>query len=106
MRLDLPWQVLLLLGQGLHPLCSESRHPRLDSKMSIPFLPISVGGPAPLVHVELRGGGGLFLRSSPWASTAKAWGFMGASLVAQLVKNPPAMQKPRFLGQENLLEKG
>ena len=26
---------------------------------------------------------------------------MGASLVAQLVKNPPAMQKPRFLGQEN-----
>ena len=32
----------------------------------------------------------------------------GASLVAQLVKNPPAMQETlvQFLGQENLLEKG
>ena len=32
----------------------------------------------------------------------------GASLVAQLVKNPPAMQETpvRFLGQEDLLEKG
>ena len=32
------------------------------------------------------------------------WGF----LVAQLVKNPPAMQKNlvRFLGQEDLLERG
>ena len=32
----------------------------------------------------------------------------GASLIAQLVKNPPAMQKipVRFLGQEDLLEKG
>ena len=31
-----------------------------------------------------------------------------ASLVAQLVKNPPAMQEipVRFLGQEDLLEKG
>ena len=33
---------------------------------------------------------------------------MGASLVAQLVKNLPAMQETpvRFLGQEDLLEKG
>ena len=33
---------------------------------------------------------------------------MGPSLVAQLVKNPPAMQEPlvRFLGWEDLLEKG
>ena len=32
----------------------------------------------------------------------------GASLVAQLVKNPPAMQETpvRFLSQEDLLEKG
>ena len=32
----------------------------------------------------------------------------GASLVAQLVKNPPAMQETpvRFLGWEDLLEKG
>ena len=31
-----------------------------------------------------------------------------ASLIAQLVKNPPAMQEPpvRFLGQEDPLEKG
>ena len=31
-----------------------------------------------------------------------------ASLVAQLVKNPPAMQETlvRFVGQEGLLEKG
>ena len=31
-----------------------------------------------------------------------------ASLVAQLVKNPPAMQETlvRFVGQEDLLEKG
>ena len=31
----------------------------------------------------------------------------GASLIAQLVKNPPAMQETpvRFLGQEDLLEK-
>ena len=31
-----------------------------------------------------------------------------ASLVAQLVKNPPAIQETpvRFLGQEDLLEKG
>ena len=33
---------------------------------------------------------------------------MGASLIAQLVKNPPAMQEilVRFVGQEDLLEKG
>ena len=33
---------------------------------------------------------------------------LGASLIAQLVKNPPAMQETpvRFLGQEDLLEKG
>ena len=32
----------------------------------------------------------------------------GASLIAQLVKNPPAMQETlvRFLGQEDPLEKG
>ena len=32
----------------------------------------------------------------------------GAFLVAQLVKNPPAMQEPlvRFLGQKDPLEKG
>ena len=34
--------------------------------------------------------------------------FIQASLVAQLVKNPPAMQQTpvRFLGWEDLLEKG
>ena len=34
--------------------------------------------------------------------------FIWASLVAQLVKNPPAMQETlvRFLGQEDPLEKG
>ena len=34
--------------------------------------------------------------------------FIRDSLVAQLVKNPPAMQKTlvRFLGWEDLLEKG
>ena len=33
--------------------------------------------------------------------------WLGASLVAQLVKNPPAMQETpvQFLGQEDLLEK-
>ena len=35
-------------------------------------------------------------------------GGSGASLIAQLVKNPPAMQETpvRFLGQEDPLEKG
>ena len=35
-------------------------------------------------------------------------GMSGVSLVAQTVKNPPAMQKTwvQFLGQENPLEKG
>ena len=34
--------------------------------------------------------------------------FLGASLVAPLVKNPPAVQETwvQFLGQENSLEKG
>ena len=34
--------------------------------------------------------------------------FLGASLVVQVVKNLPAMQETwvRFLGQEDLLEKG
>ena len=34
--------------------------------------------------------------------------FIGASLMAQLVKNPPAMQETplQFLGQEEPLEKG
>ena len=34
--------------------------------------------------------------------------FLWASLIAQLVKNPPEMQETpvRFLGQEDLLEKG
>ena len=34
--------------------------------------------------------------------------FLGVSLVAQLVKNPPAMQETwvQFLGQEDFLEKG
>ena len=34
--------------------------------------------------------------------------YSGASLVAQLVKNPPAVQETpvRFLGREDLLEKG
>ena len=34
--------------------------------------------------------------------------FLGAFLVAQLVKNPPAIQEipVQFLGQEDLLEKG
>ena len=33
---------------------------------------------------------------------------LGASLIAQLVKNPPAMKKTlvQFLGQEDPLEKG
>ena len=36
-------------------------------------------------------------------NTQKVW-----SLIAQLVKNPPAMQETlvRFLGREDLLEKG
>ena len=36
------------------------------------------------------------------------WVFLGASLVAQLVKNLPAMQEilVRFLGQEDPQEKG
>ena len=35
-------------------------------------------------------------------------GYSGASLIAQLVKNPPAMQETlvRFLGWEDPLEKG
>ena len=39
---------------------------------------------------------------------ASQCGQKGSSLVAQLVKNPPAMQETlvQFLGQENLLEKG
>ena len=41
---------------------------------------------------------------------SKSSGFGGcrASLVAQLVKNPPAVQETpvRFLGREDLLEKG
>ena len=52
-------------------------------------------------------------RGSPWMNgleLSKLSGFVGcrASLVAQLVKNPPAMQETlvRFLGQEDLLEKG
>ena len=42
-------------------------------------------------------------RRRAWQSTPVFW----ASLIAQLVKNPPAMQKTlvRFLGQEDLLEK-
>ena len=41
------------------------------------------------------------------AAAAAAYG-VGASLVAHLVKNPPAVQETpiRFLGQEDLLEKG
>ena len=33
---------------------------------------------------------------------------MGASLIAELIKNPPAMQETpfRFLGREDPLEKG
>ena len=40
------------------------------------------------------------------AAAVILWG--GASLLAQLVKNPPAMQETpvRFLGREDLLEKG
>ena len=40
-----------------------------------------------------------FGRSSAWD---------GASLIAQLVENPPAMQETlaQFLGQEDLMEKG
>ena len=38
----------------------------------------------------------------------KTYTLYGASLIAQLVKNPPAMQKTpvRFLGHEDPLEKG
>ena len=43
-------------------------------------------------------------RRRAWQPTPVFW----ASLIAQLVKNPPAMQKTlvQFLGQEDLLEKG
>ena len=42
------------------------------------------------------------------ADLAKIHNITGASLIAQLVKNPPAMQETlvRFLGQEDPLEKG
>ena len=50
---------------------------------------------------------------SPWSLIKSLSGIPfylqnGASLIAQLVKNPPAMQKTqvRFLGQEDPLEKG
>ena len=36
-----------------------------------------VGGPVPLVHVELRGGGGLFLRSSSLGLNCKGLGICG-----------------------------
>ena len=38
----------------------------------------------------------------------RVWQFLGVSLVAQLVKNPPALQETlvRFLGREDPLEKG
>ena len=42
-------------------------------------------------------------------SSILAWRIlMGASLIAQLVKNPPVMQETlvQFLDQEDLLEKG
>ena len=44
---------------------------------------------------------------SHWAMLLLCHHFQTPSLVAQLVKNPPAMQEllVRFLGQENLLEK-
>ena len=43
-------------------------------------------------------------RRMAWEPTPVFW----ASLIAQLVKNPPAMQRTlvQFLGQEDLLEKG
>jgi len=39
---------------------------------------------------------------------AQGYTFIGISLLAQLVKNPPAMQETQvqFLGQEDPLEKG
>ena len=42
------------------------------------------------------------------ALTFKEWYPLGASLIAQLVKNPPAMQETlvRSLGWEDPLEKG
>ena len=41
-------------------------------------------------------------------SLDRSYNFTGASLIAQLVKNPPAMKDTwvRFLGQEDPLEKG
>ena len=43
-----------------------------------------------------------------WEHFEKAMGLLWASLVTQLVKNPPAMQKSpvQFLGWEDPLEKG
>ena len=43
-----------------------------------------------------------------WTEVEINKGKVGASLVAQLVKNPPSMQETPvlFLGREDLLEKG
>ena len=43
-----------------------------------------------------------------WNGDEEGMLFHGASLTAQLVKNPPAMQETwvQFLGREDLLEKG
>ena len=43
-----------------------------------------------------------------WSDLALNYTINGASLIAELVKNPPAMQETpvQFLGQEDPLEKG
>ena len=62
--------------------------------------PVSPGGGSELPEALLEPGDELL-----FANTAEAF---RASLIAQLVKNLPAMQKTlvRFLGQEDPLEKG
>ena len=54
-------------------------------------------------HGSISGSGG-----SAREGTGYPLQYSWASLLAQLVKNPPAMQETmvRFLGQEDLLEKG
>ena len=58
------------------------------------------------VHVSFRIM--VFSRYMPRSETAGSYGVFGASLVAQLVKNPPAMQETWVLslGWEDPLEKG
>ena len=74
--------------------------PRQESWSGLPRPPpgdLPNPGIEPVSQVYLHWQVGSLPLASPWAS-----------LVAQLVKNPPAMQETlvQFLGQEDLLEKG